>query len=218
MFCNFLNTAIYIYSVETGKGTKNYNATFLKIIRHVNIKKEKMTNLLEQTIAGCKKHDFKAQKTFYGMFYKTVYNTCYRILSNAMDAEDCMQEVFLKAFNKIHLIGDAPPEAWLRRIAINASLDTLKMKHPNCSEIEETTHITNEPPPDDEETNWKVEQIKTAMKKLPEKYRIVLSLYLMEGYDHEEIAEILQMNEATVRSQYSRAKQKLIEIIKSEES
>jgi RNA polymerase sigma-70 factor (ECF subfamily) len=173
-----------------------------------------MTTSLEQTIAACKKHEFKAQQAFYNLFYKTIYNTCYRILSNAMDAEDCMQEAFIKAFNKIQFIGDAPPEAWLKRIAINTCLDTLKSKHQDWEETDETFYIANEPPPDEEEINWKVEQIKIAIEKLPEKYRIILSLYLMEGYDHEEIAEILQLNEATARSQYARAKRKLIDIIK----
>jgi RNA polymerase sigma-70 factor (ECF subfamily) len=176
-----------------------------------------MADLLEQTIAGCKKDDFKAQRAFYNLFYKAVYNTCYRILSNAMDAEDCMQETFIKAFNKINFMGDAPPEAWLKRIAINTCIDTLKSKKADWEETDEPINIADEPPPDEEEIHWKVEQIKTAMEKLSEKYRIVLSLYLMEGFDHEEIAEILQLNEATARSQYSRAKQKLIEIIKKEE-
>ena len=176
-----------------------------------------MENLLEQTIAACKRDDFKAQRAFYHLFYKTVFNTCYRILSNAMDAEDCMQETFIKAFGKINSICDAPPEAWLKRIAINTCLDTLKSKKPDWEEADEPINIADEPPTDDETIQWKVEQIKIAMAKLPTKYRTVLSLYLMEGFDHEEIAEILQMNEATVRSQYSRAKQKLIEIIKKEE-
>jgi len=177
-----------------------------------------MTNLLEQTIAACKKHDVKAQRAFYNLFYKTVYNTCYRILSNTMDAEDAMQETFIKAFSKIQSISDAPPEAWLKRIAINSSLDILKSKHPEQEETDEIRYIANEIPPDEETIIWKVEQIKTAMEKLPEKCRIILSLYLMEGYDHEEIATILQLNEATSRSQYSRAKQKLIEIIKQTQS
>ena len=176
-----------------------------------------MATSLEQTVAACKKHDFKAQRAFYNLFYRMVYNTCYRILSNAMDAEECMQDAFVKAFGKFHAIGDAPPEAWLKRIAINTCLDTLKAKQPDWTETDETIYIANEPPPDEETMNWKVEQIKVAMEQLPEKYRIILSLYLMEGYDHEEIAEILQLNEATARSQYSRAKQKLIEIIKKVE-
>ncbi|MCL2042154.1 MAG: RNA polymerase sigma factor [Bacteroidales bacterium] len=176
-----------------------------------------MATSLEQTVAACKKHDFKAQRAFYNLFYRMVYNTCCRMLSNAMDAEECMQDAFVKAFGKFHAIGDAPPEAWLKRIAINTCLDALKAKHPDWTETDETLYIVNEPPPDEETMNWKVEQVKAAMEQLPEKYRIILSLYLMEGYDHEEIAEILQLNEATARSQYSRAKQKLIEIIKKVE-
>jgi len=173
-----------------------------------------MVNLLEQTITACKKDDFKAQRAFYHLFYKTVYNTCYRILSNAMDAEDCMQETFIKAFDKMNAMGDAPPEAWLKRFAINTCLDTLKSKKPDWQDADDPINIADEPPPDEEEIQWKVEQVKIAMEKLAEKYRVVLSLYLMEGYDHEEIAEILQMNEATVRSRYSRGRQKMVEMIR----
>ena len=175
-----------------------------------------MANLLEQTITACKKDDFKAQRAFYNLFYKTVYNSCYRILGNAMDAEDCMQETFIKAFDKLNSMGDAPPEAWLKRIAINTCLDALKSKKLDWETTDVEIKIADEPPPDEEEIQWKVEQIKISMGKLPEKERIILSLYLMEGFDHEEIAEILHLNEATARSQYSRAKQKLIGIIKKE--
>jgi RNA polymerase sigma-70 factor (ECF subfamily) len=75
--------------------------------------------------------------------------------------------------------------------------------------------VPDEKGPDEQEIQYKVEEVKKAIQQLPDGYRTVLSLYLLEGYDHEEISQILQLAESTVRTQYMRAKQKLIHIIKT---
>lgn len=169
-------------------------------------------------VEGCKKQDIRAQKQFYNTYYKMVYNSCYRILYDPMAAEDCMQETFLKAFAKIDTIGEAPLEAWLRRIAINTALDKLKRNKVEWIEVDETYCFYVDDPDNEREENieWQVDQVKKTIGKLPENYRLVLTLYLFEGYDHEEISTILGLKETTIRSQYARAKQKLVEIIKSE--
>ena len=167
-------------------------------------------------VAGCIKQDVKAQKQFYKTYYKMVYNSCFRILPNPMDAEDCMQEAFIKAFNKINTLKDMPVEAWLRRIAINTALDKLKQEKMIWEDIKEQHYAYIDEISDEDCTEWQVEQVKFAITKLSEAFRIVLNLYLFEGYDHKEIAEILNQKETTVRSQYARAKQQLIEIIKKE--
>ena len=168
-------------------------------------------------VDGCIKQDVEAQRQFYKAYYKMVYNSCYRILPNPMDAEDCMQETFIKAFDKINTLKDMPVEAWLRRIAINTALDKLKQDKMIWEDIKEQHYSYIEETSDEDCSEWQVEQVKFAITKLPEAFRIVLSLYLFEGYDHQEIAEILSLKETTVRSQYARAKQRLIEIIKKEQ-
>jgi RNA polymerase sigma factor, sigma-70 family len=134
-----------------------------------------------------------------------------------MDAEDCMQETFMKAFEKIDAIEDAPPEAWVKRIAINTSINRLKKNCINFVDLDHPAVVYNDEDEDFEEGSTPaeemVERIRVRMKELPDKYRVILSLYLFEGYDHGEIAEILDLKETTVRSQFIRGKQKLIELV-----
>lgn len=169
-----------------------------------------MTKLPEKIIKGCKKQDTKAQMQFYNMYYKIVYNSCFRILSNAMDAEDAMQESFLKAFNKIDTWEDVPIEAWLKRIAINTSIDKLKKQKAILIELDERLPVIDEPY-NEEEINWKEEEVKRAIFELTDNYRLILTLHLLEGLDYGEISELLNMKEGTVRVQFARARQKLLE-------
>ncbi len=153
----------------------------------------------------------------YSTFYKRVYNTCYRILRDSAQAEEVMQDSFLKVLSSIHLYEEAVPfEAWIVRISVNTAIDRLRKKELDIVTLNENINydVTDSDDSDDWEfITGKVEQVKKAMNKLPEGNRLILSLYLMEGYDHQEIAEILNMAPGTVRIQYMRAKQKLIELI-----
>ncbi|MFP4621866.1 MAG: RNA polymerase sigma factor [Bacteroidales bacterium] len=172
-------------------------------------------NIHQDVIDRCRKGEQKAQFQIYKLYYKAMYNTSYRIMNNRMEAEDIMQEAFLKAFDKIHTYsGEVSFGAWLKRIVINHSLDELKKKKIALDSLEDTPYDLedeSEEEEDEKETQNKVENIREAINKLPDGYRIVLSLYLLEGYDHEEIAEILNMSSSTSRSQYTRAKKKLKE-------
>jgi len=143
-----------------------------------------------------------------------MYNTCLRIVNNTLEAEDIMQESFLKAFDKINYYkGEVSFGAWLKRIVINHSLDELRKRKMDLDSIEESVYDLKEDEKEEnfEEIQVKVEQIKEAINKLPDGYRIVLSLYLIEGYDHDEIGEILNISSSTSRSQCARAKKKLVE-------
>ena len=178
-------------------------------------------NLHQDLLDGCKTGDQKAQFQIYKLYYKAMYNTSLRIVNNNMEAEDIMQESFLSAFEKIDTYsGTVSFGAWLKRIVINRSLDALGKKKAVFEDIESHFGIMDNSPEDavrNEEVDIKVEEIKEAIEKLPDGYRIILSLYLLEGYDHDEIAEILKISSSTSRSQLSRAKQKLIgELRKSE--
>lgn len=128
-----------------------------------------------------------------------------------------MQESFLKAFSGLDSYNNTVPfEAWLVRIAINTSIDRLRKRDLDTISLNEDIKYDAIDSDNDEEweaiTN-KVEQVKTAIQKLPETSRLIISLYLIEGYDHEEIAEILNITPGNSRVQYMRAKQRLLELI-----
>lgn len=174
-------------------------------------------NIHQNLIDGCKTCDQKAQFQIYKLYYKAMYNTSLRIVSNTMEAEDIMQEAFLSAFEKINTYsGTVSFGAWLKKIVINRSLDALNKQKAIFEDID--THHELKHIPDDKENGWdntlKIEEVREAIKDLPDGYRIILSLYLLEGYDHDEISEILNISSSTSRSQLSRAKQKLLNKIK----
>jgi RNA polymerase sigma-70 factor (ECF subfamily) len=171
-------------------------------------------NIHQDLVDGCRTGDQKSQFKIYKLYYKAMYNTSLRIVNDTMEAEDIMQESFLSAFEKIDSYsGTVSFGAWLKRIVINRSLDALSRRKAIFEDIERHVGIRDESTEEivmKEELEVKVEEVKDAIKKLPDGYRIILSLYLLEGYDHDEIAEILDISSSTSRSQLSRAKQKLI--------
>lgn len=147
-----------------------------------------------------------------------MFNTSYRIVADAHEAEDVMQEAFLKAFDKIETYsGKVSFGAWLKRIVVNQSLDILRKNRHRLIPIEEAEMDVSEDKEENsiEDEKLKIELVQKSIEELPEGYRIVLSLHLLEGYDHQEIAEILQITNSTARSQYARARRKLLEIIKN---
>lgn len=145
-----------------------------------------------------------------------MYSICMRIINNESEAEDVMQEAFLNAFRKIDTYkGEVSFGAWLKKIVINRSLDVLKKRKVKFDEINEKTNQIPDYQMETKEVNVKV--IKDAIQKLPDGYRVVLSLYLIEGYDHEEISEILGISNSNSRTQYLRAKNKLRELLKDTE-
>jgi RNA polymerase sigma factor (sigma-70 family) len=174
-------------------------------------------NIHQDIIDNCRKGDRKAQFQLYKLYYKNMYNLSFRIINNSQEAEDAMQESFLSAFRKIdRYSGDVSFGAWLRRIVINKSIDAVKKRKIDFLNLDESTGYL---PPEDEvndmeEISLKVEKVHKCINMLPDGYRIVISLYLLEGYDHEEIADILNISASTSRSQYTRARQKLHELLK----
>lgn len=168
-------------------------------------------------IEQCRRGERRAQMQMYTTFYKRVYNTCFRILRDSAEAEDTMQDAFLKAFSGLDNYNDSVPfEAWLVRIAINTSIDRLRRRNMEMTGLYD--NMNYDIADTDDNADWeqimeKVGQVKSAIDKLPESSRLVINLYLIEGYDHEEIAEILNIAPGTARIQYMRAKQRLIELI-----
>jgi RNA polymerase sigma-70 factor (ECF subfamily) len=135
------------------------------------------------------------------------------------EAEDMLQESFSYAFSRLGSFRfESSFGAWLKRIVVNTCINHLKKRR---VDLVYTEHH-NDPAPDNdfvdyEEIKFKVDRVTEAVEKLPDGYRIVFSLYLLEGYDHKEIAEILEITESTSKSQFLRAKQKIKEILMSDE-
>ena len=171
----------------------------------------------DDLIERCKQGDRRSYSEIYQKYAKAMYNTSLRIVNHTADAEDVLQESFVDAFAAIDSFGyKSTFGAWLKRIVINKSINALRKRKMEIIDIEKTTalHLPEEENDDETELRFKVEEIKKAVRELPNGYRTVLTLHLFEGYDQEEIAEILQISHATVRTQYMRAKQKLLLLIK----
>jgi len=169
-----------------------------------------------ELIEACKRGDQKAQFEIYRLYNSAMYNTTLRIVGDPDDAEDVMQEAFLKAFLKLKTYrGEVSFGAWLKRIVVNKALDFLRLKRDQIS-LDEVGEMEEEAEGGKHTLDmaYEAETIKKAICALPEGYRIVLSLILLEGYDHEEVSGILNISNATSRTQYHRAKKKLIELMK----
>jgi len=177
---------------------------------------EQFRDINHKLIELCSKGDKKAQFELYKKYAGAMYNTCFRILKNSAEAEDIMQEGFLKAFQHINTYsGTVSFGSWLKKIIINCSLDALRRNKLEFENIDDIKYKGAEENGDTDESiiSYKVEQVKKAINLLPDGYRIVLSLYLLEGYDHDEIAEITGISASTSRSQLVRAKKKLLELL-----
>lgn len=136
-----------------------------------------------------------------------------RMVKNDADAEDILQNSFIDVFTKLESFRfESSVGAWIKRIVVNNCINFLKKRRLYFEEIDERTGDFEDTPPE-EELQLNVKAIKDAIFQLPDGYRVVFSLYQMEGYDHSEIAEILNVSEQTSKSQYSRARKKLRELL-----
>ena len=164
-------------------------------------------------IEQCKQNNRKAQLQLYNQYCNGMYIVAKRFLKDDADAEDVVQEAFIKAFTKLHQYkAEVTFGAWLKRIVVNKSIDVLKSKKQQRVDLEEVHLKVIDTTNDDK---WLVDDaitlndVKAAINKLPEKYQYVVMLYLIEGYDHQEISEILNISEVASRTQLSRGKVKL---------
>ncbi|MGY0408432.1 MAG: RNA polymerase sigma factor [Polaribacter sp.] len=177
----------------------------------MDINQPHITNLLER----CKKQDKNAQLELYKCYFKAMYNTAYRILKDEFEAEDIMQEAFLTVFTKMNMYkGEVTFGAWLKRIVINKSLTQLK-KNNRYQEVKMEAIPNNNVAEEEiiEYASLKANTVLNCLQNLKENYRLVLNLHLIEGYDYEEIAQILNYTNANVRTTISRAKNKLKQVL-----
>ena len=167
-------------------------------------------------VVECKQGSKKACYELYRLYSKAMLNIAFRIVGNIAEAEDVLQEAFLDAFGKVKdFRQDTTFGLWLKQIVINRSINMLRKRKLELVDLEgeQIENIADEAEEDDEDVKYKAARVKDAIKELPEGYRLVISLYLLEGYDHEEIGQILNISENTSRTQFLRAKRKLIEIL-----
>lgn len=163
----------------------------------------------EDLIRRCKKMDALAQKYLYEKYSAKFLGICKRYFSNLQEAEDAMIEAFMKIFEKITLFrNEGSFEGWLKRIVVNQCLIELRKKsmlfvsaENNFNELALTIDEAN--------SNLNVEDLLACLQKLPDGYRVVFNLYAIEGYSHQEIAQMLGISEGTSKSQLFRARSML---------
>jgi len=167
-------------------------------------------------VKSCLQGDQDAYYQLYMLYSRSMYNVGYRIVQNQEEAEDVLQEAFISAFRNLGSYrGDSTFGSWLKRIVINKAINALKQKRSMRLEADQAETIEDQAGETDELAGYpfSVERIKRAIALLPDGYRAVFSLYLLEGYDHQEIAGILGITESTSKSQFNRSKKKLKEIL-----
>lgn len=170
-----------------------------------------------QLVAECRQGSRRACHELYRLYAKAMLNVAFRVVGNMDEAEDVLQEAFVDAFGRIR---DFRQETtfglWLKQIVVHRAINLLRKRKMEWAELNEEhlESIPDEENDDDSEVTYKAAQVKEAMNTLPDGYRVVLSLYLLEGYDHEEIGQILNISENTSRTQFLRAKRKLAEQLK----
>lgn len=172
----------------------------------------------EALVQQCIEGDHAAYRLLYERYNKAMFNTALRIVNHVTDAEDILQEAFIDAFRQLKdFQGRSTFGAWLKQIVIYKSIAVLKKKRNEFVEMDEVPDVADEVPANDENTWYTVDFIRQSLQQLPDGYRTILSLYLLEGYDQKEIADILNVAPSTVRSQYIRGKEKLLDLLKNRE-
>lgn len=172
-----------------------------------------MTNLnskiLTRTIKQAQKGKEKALHTLYEQYSAAMFNVCMRICHSREDAEDVLQESFVSAFQHLNNYNaDSSFGAWLKSIVVNRCINSLNRKKENWILSDKEIAVEDEKV-DFSDVELKVESVNKAIMALPDGYRVISTLYLLEGYDHQEIAEIMQISVSTSKSQLMRAKRKI---------
>lgn len=171
----------------------------------------------QEIIARCLVGDSRAEYELFKLYGRAIYNACYRIVNHSETAKDMLQEVFVKIFKNLSSYSDQFKfYTWAQRIAVNHCINHQKKMGVDYDFKEDMgVYDSAESVDEYESQSYKVEQVKDSIMQLPSGYREILSLYLLEGYDHREISEILGISESTSKSQYSRAKKKVKQLIAS---
>lgn len=170
-------------------------------------------------VVECRNGSRKAQNELYKLYSRAMFNIAMRIVNDEDEAADVLQEAFIDAFTRI---SDFRQETtfglWMKQIVINRAISQIRKRKLELISIDETDveSIPDNEVSDNSEFEMQVRQVQATIQQLPDGYRLVLSLYLLEGYDHEEISQILQISENTSRTQFMRARRKLAELLRNQ--
>ncbi|MFZ9718449.1 MAG: RNA polymerase sigma factor [Chitinophagaceae bacterium] len=177
--------------------------------------KEKHPATAEELIAGSKAEDRRSQQALYQLYAPTLYAVALRYMGTQADAQDVLQESFIKIFRAIHgFRGDGSFEGWIRRIVVNTAIEHIRKKHVITSAIETQQEEALESETASALDQLGEQELLQMIAALPPGYRSVFNLFAIEGYAHKEIAELLQISEGTSKSQLARARLMLQEKIK----
>jgi len=166
-------------------------------------------------IKACLKHDVQAQRRLYELFAAQMLPVCFRYAGSKPEAEDILQEGFIKVFQHLPRYKDTGPlEAWIRRIMVNTAIDYLRRNKRRQQELELNETILD-PKWEDVLDQMEATFLMELIQELPDGYRMVFNLYALEGYSHQEIAKQLGISEGTSRSQYTRARKHLQRLIQA---
>lgn len=170
-------------------------------------------NLQLYLIERSQKGDRKAQSELYNLYVKAMYNICRRMMGDDEEAKDALQDAFVQAFAKIGRLETTTLfGGWLKRIVVNTCIDALRKKK-EWQSLEDNDEVFEEVNEDLDWSNLQLNRVIRAIDSVSEGCRTVLNLYVFEGYDHEEISQILSISEVTSRAQYSKAKRQIRQIL-----
>jgi RNA polymerase sigma factor (sigma-70 family) len=171
-------------------------------------------NIHKELIEQCMQGNRKAQYSIYQLYSKAMLNVCFRMMQNKEDAEDMMQDAFTDAFRRMSGFRfESTFGAWLKRIMINRCINELRRKKADLKFFDDMHVFAQKPEEETSEYGLSADQVKKAMKDLPSGSRMIFSLYLLEGYDHNEISEILKISVSNSKTQYMRARNRIREIL-----
>ena len=190
----------------------------LVTVFETNINLSQTAFIHQDLIADSIKGSNKARYQLYQLYSRAMFNVCFRMMNNREDAEDMLQEAFVQAFQKLDTFRkESSFGTWLKTIVIHTCINALNKRKLDLKYFDEM-HRFDTVEEEPEEALYITENIIEAMNQLPEGGRIVFSLYLLEGYDHGEISQILNIAESTSKTQYMRAKRRVQEIMKQTKS
>lgn len=179
------------------------------------VEQEELTrDIIEQSKHGNR----DAQYRLYTLYSRAMFNVCMRMMNNREEAEDMLQESFSEAFRRLASFRhESTFGAWLKRIVVNRCINEMKRRRAKLEFFEDMGSFEERPEEtEDYKRGLSVEQVKKAMEQLPKGSRMIFSLYLLEGYDHQEISQILAISESNSKTQYMRARQRMREILKGQ--
>ncbi|HPM92485.1 MAG TPA: RNA polymerase sigma factor [Bacteroidales bacterium] len=184
----------------------------------IRLSNVEQADISRDIIERSKKGNRQAQYQLYRQYAKAMFNICNRMMNDRADAEDMLQESFSEAFRRLDSFrNESTFGAWLKMIVINRCINEIKRKKAQLEFFDDMSPFEDEEDlTDDQSAGLSPERIKKAMEDLPKGSRMIFSLYLLEGYDHQEISEILNISESNSKTQYMRAKQRIKEILKNQ--